>query len=32
MNVSMVGAYNTKFGSFVKRDREADTVEDLKTF
>ena len=32
MNVSIVGAYNTKFGSFVKRDREADTVEDLKTF
>ncbi|MFT6300529.1 MAG: acetyl-CoA C-acetyltransferase [Saprospiraceae bacterium] len=32
MNVSIVGAYNTKFGSFVKRDREAGTAEDLKTF
>jgi|TARA_B110000908_G_scaffold149884_1_gene183470 acetyl-CoA C-acetyltransferase len=32
VNVSIVGAYNTKFGSFVKRDREAGTAEDLKTF
>ena len=32
MDVSIVGAYNTKFGAFVKRDRDAGTVEDLKTF
>ena len=32
MKVSIVGAYNTKFGALVKRDREAGTVEDTKTF
>lgn len=32
MKVSIVGAYNTKFGAFVKRDRETGEVEDLKSF
>lgn len=32
MKVSIVGAYNTKFGAFVKRDREAGTIEDVKSF
>ncbi|MDX2348749.1 MAG: hypothetical protein QNK32_00005 [Porticoccus sp.] len=32
MKVSIVGAYNTQFGSFVKRDRETGTVEDQKSF
>lgn len=32
MNVSIVGAHNTKFGSFVKRKRETGEVEDLKSF
>lgn len=32
MNISIVGAYNTQFGAFVKRDRETGQVEDLKSF
>jgi|TARA_R110000822_G_scaffold59736_18_gene148979 acetyl-CoA C-acetyltransferase len=32
VKVSIVGAYNTKFGAFVKRDRETGEVEDLKSF
>lgn len=32
MKVSMVGAYNTKFGAFVKRDRETGQVDDLKSY
>jgi acetyl-CoA C-acetyltransferase len=32
MKVSAVGAHNTKFGSFVKRNRETGEVEDLKSF
>ncbi|WP_036860842.1 thiolase C-terminal domain-containing protein [Porticoccus hydrocarbonoclasticus] len=32
MKVSIVGAYNSKFGAFVKRDRETGEVEDLKSF
>lgn len=28
---SIIGAYNTKFGSLVKRDKETQTVTDLKT-
>ncbi|RKZ49816.1 MAG: propanoyl-CoA acyltransferase [Gammaproteobacteria bacterium] len=32
MNISMVGAHNTQFGAFVKRDRETGEVEDLKSF
>ena len=32
MKVSIVGAHNTKFGSFVKRNRETGEVEDLKSF
>lgn len=29
--VSIIGAYNTKFGSFVKKDKETGEVTDLKT-
>lgn len=32
MKVSIVGAYNTQFGAFVKRDRETGVIEDLKSF
>lgn len=32
MKVSIVGAHNTRFGSFVKRNRETGEVEDLKSF
>lgn len=32
MKVSIVGAYNSKFGAFVKRDRETGEIEDLKSF
>lgn len=32
MKVSIVGAYNTKFGSFVKRDRETGQIDDLKSY
>ncbi len=32
MDISIVGAHNTKFGAFVKRDRETGEVEDLKSF
>jgi acetyl-CoA C-acetyltransferase len=32
MKVSIVGAHNTKFGSFVKRNRETGEIEDLKSF
>jgi acetyl-CoA C-acetyltransferase len=32
MKVSIVGAHNTKFGAFVKRDRGTREVEDLKSF
>jgi acetyl-CoA C-acetyltransferase len=32
VKVSIVGAYNTKFGAFVKRDRETGEVGDLKSF
>ena len=32
MDISIVGAHNTQFGAFVKRDRESGTVEDLKSF
>ena len=32
MKVSMVGAYNTKFGAFVKRDRETGQIDDLKSY
>ncbi len=32
MNISIVGAYNTQFGAFIKRDRETGVVEDLKSF
>ena len=32
MDISIVGAHNTQFGAFVKRDREAGTIEDLKSF
>lgn len=32
MNISLVGAHNTQFGAFVKRDRETGEVEDLKSF
>ncbi len=32
MKVSIVGAYNTKFGSFVKRDHETAQLEDLRSF
>jgi acetyl-CoA C-acetyltransferase len=30
--VSIVGAYNTKFGAFVEKDRETGTVKDTKSF
>ncbi|MBT7952127.1 MAG: propanoyl-CoA acyltransferase [Gammaproteobacteria bacterium] len=32
MKVSIVGAYNTRFGSFVKRDKESGEQEDLNSF
>lgn len=32
MKVSIVGAHNTQFGAFVKRDRETGETEDLKSF
>jgi hypothetical protein len=32
VDVSIVGAYNTKFGAFVKRDRDTGTVEDLTSY
>ncbi len=32
MDISIVGAHNTQFGAFVKRDRETGEVEDLKSF
>lgn len=32
MEVSIVGAHNTRFGAFVKRDRETGQVDDLKSF
>ena len=31
-NVSIVGAYNTAFGAFVKKDRETGEITDLKSF
>ena len=30
--VSIIGAYNTRFGAFVERDRESGTVKDTKSF
>ncbi len=30
--VSIIGAYNTKFGAFVEKNRETGTVKDTKTF
>ena len=32
MKVSIVGAYNTKFGAFVKRDRETGQIDDQKSY
>lgn len=32
MKVSIVGAHNTQFGAFVKKDRETGHIEDLKSF
>lgn len=30
--VSIIGAYNTKFGAFIKRDRETKEITDLKSY
>ena len=30
--VSMIGAYNTKFGAFVEKNRETGEVQDTKSF
>ncbi len=30
--VSIIGAYNTKFGAFVEKDRETGTIKDTKSF
>ena len=32
VKVSIVGAYNTKFGAFVKRDRETGQIDDQKSY